>query len=642
VKELESRLEPAAADAPEEDRGGLLRLAVTALGVVYGDIGTSPLYALRECFRSDQGVEPSPANVFGVVSLVFWSLVIVVSVKYLVYVLRADNRGEGGILALMALVHPGDARVARSRRRTWAVVAMGLFGAALLYADGSITPAISVLSAVEGLEVATPAFAPWVLPISVVILVLLFGFQHRGTGGVGGVFGPTMLVWFGVLAALGVGGIARRPEILGALAPRYGAAFLAGNGFVGFGVLGAVFLVVTGGEALYADVGHFGRRPIRVAWFALVLPALVVNYLGQGALLLEHPHTTRSPFYLLAPDWARYPLVALATIATVIASQAVISGAFSLTRQAIQLGYCPRLRIEHTSSEHIGQVYVPAVNWALMLLTVGLVLGFGSSANLAAAYGLAVSTTMVITTLLAYVVAVQCWRWRPAVAALVTVLFLVVDCAFLGANLVKFVHGGWFPVAFASIIYLLMSTWEKGKRLVRAREIEQRIPLETFLHSLEAEPPLRVAGTAVFLTGGVGTPMALVHHLEHNRVLHERVIVLTVVARSVPSVPSAERVQCERLPLGFWRVTAAFGFKEVPRVVPILHRVARESEIGELDPNQISFYVGREVPIPVEHVGMSVWRSRLFAFMSQNALRVSSYLHCPHTRVIELGVEVEL
>jgi KUP system potassium uptake protein len=639
VKQLESQLEPAADEARETERSGLLRLALLALGVVYGDIGTSPLYALRQCFADR--LAPSPANVLGVVSLVFWSLLSVISVKYLIYVLRADNRGEGGILALMALVQPGDERAVRSRR-TRAVMVMGLFGAALLYADGSITPAISVLSAVEGLGVATPELAPWVLPIAVAILLLLFLFQRHGTAGVGGVFGPAMLVWFLVLAVLGAGGIAQRPEILRALSPHHGIVFLAGHGFTGFEVLGAVFLVVTGGEALYADVGHFGRRPIRSAWFAVVLPALVLEYFGQGALLLEHPEATRSPFYLLAPAWARHSLVVLATVATVIASQAVISGAFSLTRQAIQLGYCPRLRIEHTSSEHIGQVYVPAVNWALMVLTVGLVLGFGSSANLAAAYGLAVSTTMVITTLLAYVVAVECWRWPPPLAALVTVLFLVVDGAFLGANLLKFAHGGWFPLVLAAVIYLLMSTWAKGKRLVRGREIERRTPIEAFLRSLEADPPERVPGTAVFLTGGIGTPLALVHHLEHNRVLHERVVVLTVEARNVPRVPASERVQIERLPLGFWRVTAAFGFMEEPRVVPILHRIAHECEIGELDPDQISFYVGREVPIPVEHVGMSVWRSRLFAVMSQNALRISSYLHVPHARVIELGVEVEL
>jgi KUP system potassium uptake protein len=486
----------------------LAALALGALGVVYGDIGTSPLYAIRECFHGTYGVEPTRAHVLGVLSLVFWALVIVISIKYLVFVVRADNRGEGGILALVALAVPRDLP---PRGAGWVLALVGVFGAALLYGDGMITPAISVLSAVEGLEVATPALAPYVLPTTVTILVGLFTLQGRGTGRIGALFGPVMVLWFAVLAALGVGGIMHDRAVLAALAPWHAVSFLAEQGGVGFVVLASVFLVVTGGEALYADLGHFGRRPIRLAWFGLVLPALLLNYFGQGALLLQDPSAAASPFYRLAPAWALYPLVALATCATVIASQAVISGAFSLTAQAIQLGYCPRLSVAHTSAEESGQIYVAPVNWLLMLAACGLVLGFGSSAKLAAAYGMAVTTDMVITTVLLCVVAARRWGWGVAAIGLGATL-LPVDLAFFGANLSKVFEGGWFSIAVAALGFVLMSTWKRGRAVLRERLEETGLPLELFLPDLETAGLPRVPGTAVFLAADpTGTPLALLH-----------------------------------------------------------------------------------------------------------------------------------
>ena len=492
-------------------------LSLGALGVVYGDIGTSPLYAIRECFHGEYGVEPTPAHVLGVLSLVFWSLVIVISIKYLVFVMRADNRGEGGILALVALAVPRDVL---PRGSGWALALVGVFGAALLYGDGMITPAISVLSAVEGLEVAAPGLGRFVVPVTVAILVALFAIQRRGTGRVGALFGPVMVVWFATLAVLGIRGIAQDPSVLGALAPWHAVEFLAEEGGVGFVVLDSVFLVVTGGEALYADMGHFGRRPIRVAWFGLVLPALLLNYFGQGALLLEDPTVAANPFYRLAPAWCLYPLVALATAATVIASQALISGAFSLTHQAIQLGYCPRLAVNHTSARESGQIYVGSVNWALMLAACALVIGFGSSANLAAAYGMAVTATMLITTVLLCVVARRRWGWGAAAIALGASM-LPVDLAFFGANLFKIDDGGWFSLAVAAVGFALMSTWKRGRRVLRERLEETGLPLELFLPDLETNKLPRVPGTAVFLAGDPsGTPLALLHNVKHNKVVH--------------------------------------------------------------------------------------------------------------------------
>jgi KUP system potassium uptake protein len=616
----------------------LLTLSLSALGVVYGDIGTSPLYAMRECFFGEFAVEPTSANVLGVLSLIFWALVIVVSIKYLAFILRADNRGEGGILALMALVHAK--RTARSNSR-WLLIAMGLFGAALLYGDGMITPAISVLSAVEGLQVATPLFEPYVLPITIVILVGLFLVQQHGTARVGAVFGPVTLLWLLVIGALGVRGISRAPAVLGALVPWHGVAFLAYHRGRGFFVLGAVFLVVTGCEALYADLGHFGRRPIRLAWFTLVLPALLLNYFGQGALLLTEPETAHNPFFRLAPGWALYPLVVLATMATIIASQAVISGAFSLTRQAVQLGYSPRMQIEHTSSDEIGQIYIPPVNWTLMVATIGLVLGFQTSSALAAAYGVAVTTTMVITTLLFYVVARELWGWSRWTAALLTVGFLVVDLAFFGANIIKIGHGGWFPLAIAAGVFTLLSTWKRGREILAQRLRVGALPVERFLEDLATHPPTRVAGTAVFMTGNPDVvPVALLHNLKHNKVVHERVVLLAVTTQDVPRVPRKERVESESLGDGFYRITIHYGFMEDPNVPSVLSLIKADGL--EFTSMETTYFLGRERLLVTEKPGMAMWRERLFAFMARNAQGATAFFRIPPNRVVELGVQIEL
>ncbi|MGE0708435.1 MAG: potassium transporter Kup [Planctomycetota bacterium] len=612
---------------------------LTALGIVYGDIGTSPLYAIRECLQPAHGVPVTEANVLGVLSLIFWSLLVVISTKYLLLVMRADNRGEGGILALMSLLHTGPLPRAWGPR---AIVLMGLFGAALLYGDGTITPAISVLSAIEGLEVATPLFADYVIPITCAILVGLFAFQRRGTAGVGILFGPVTLVWFLVLAALGVSSIALAPRVLSALSPSHGVAFLLHNGWHGFLVVGAVFLVVTGGEALYADMGHFGRRPIRLAWFGLVLPALLLNYFGQGALLLRDPTKISNPFYLMAPSWGLYPLVALSTAATVIASQAVISGAFSLSRQAIQLGYLPRMEVEHTSADEIGQIYVPAINWALLAATLVLVIGFRRSTNLAAAYGVAVTTTMVITTCLIFLLARRQWGWSLPLAAGVFGAFLVVDLTFFAANIVKVPDGGWFPLAVGAGVYLLFATWKRGRELLGERLAERSVPLTDVLAQLESSPPVRLPGrVAAFMTSSSqAAPPVLIHHLRHNGVLQERVLLLTVVTREVPYVANPERVQLEELGQGFVRVVAHFGFMETPTVARILRQCrARGLSVRKRD---ITFYLGRETLLATKRPGMAIWRERLFAFMSRNAQRATYYFRIPPEQVFEIGVQVEL
>jgi len=612
----------------------LLGFALGALGIVYGDIGTSPLYALRECFFGSHSVAPTPLNVMGVMSLIFWSLIIVISIKYLVFVMRADNRGEGGILALMALI-----RTRGSGR--WALIAMGLFGAALLYGDGMITPAISVLSAVEGLEVATSFFRPYVVPITIVILVGLFVLQRRGTAKIGALFGPVMMVWFVVLAALGLRWIAREPRVLAAVNPWHAVRFFLHDGLRGFLVMGAVFLVATGGEALYADMGHFGRRPIRLAWFTLVLPSLLLNYFGQSALLLASPRGLAHPFYNLAPSWALYPLVVLSTVATVIASQAVISGAFSLTLQAMQLGYSPRMEIVHTSEEEIGQIYIPAINWVLMVATIGLVLGFRESSRLAAAYGMAVTTTMVITTLLAYVLAREKWGWSRLRAILTMSSFLVLDLAFFGANLVKIPHGGWFPLLVAGIVYLLLNTWKQGRQMLATILKEEGLPIEEFLRSIRPGSPMRVPGTAVFLTTNPGaTPTTLLHNLKHNKVLHEQVVLMTVVTEEVPWLSPADRVEVEPLDNGFYRLTARYGFTQTPQAQDVLD-CAREDGLY-LDLMKTTFFLGRETLIPGSHAGMALWRKRLFALMSRNAQRFTDFFQIPVNRVVELGMQVRL
>lgn len=620
------------------DRSQLAALSLGALGVVYGDIGTSPLYALRECFHGLHGIEPTRDNVLGVLSLIFYSLTLIISIKYLIFVMRADNKGEGGILALMALVSQQPAARRRSRAM---LITLGLFGAALLYGDGMITPAISVLSAVEGLTVATNVFEPVIVPTTIVILLGLFLIQRKGTHQVGRMFGPVMVVWFVTIAAMGVFWIAQDPHVLASLSPVYGARFLATNGWHGFVVLGSVFLVVTGGEALYADMGHFGRRPIRLAWFALVLPALLLNYMGQGAMLLDHPEAAVSPFYNMAPRWGVYPLVVLATAATVIASQALISGAFSLTRQAIQLGYSPRLDIEHTSATTAGQIYIPQVNTALMLCTVGLVLGFRSSSALAAAYGIAVTSTMVITTLLAYLVARDSWGVPRAVAGSLAAFFLAIDLGFFGSNLIKIADGGWFPLIVGALIYTVLSTWKAGRALLAQRINERVYPLDRFMQDIAWMPPLRVPGTAVFMTSLTqGTPPTLLHNLDHNQVLHERVILLTVVTSDAPYVNPDERMQLEPLQSGFYRMTIRYGFAEQPDIPAALRQAAAGG--FQLRMNRTTFFLGIETLIPTPRPGMALWRERLFVFTARNAVRATSFFRIPPERVVEIGIQVEL
>ncbi|HKV08472.1 MAG TPA: potassium transporter Kup [Thermoanaerobaculia bacterium] len=624
-----------------QDLRHFLALTLGALGVVYGDIGTSPLYALRECFHGEHGMTPTHDNVLGVLSLVFWSLIVVISIKYLVFVMRADNRGEGGILALMSLV-PQKLRAGGGH---WVLVALGLFGSALLYGDGMITPAISVLSAVEGLEVATPFFNPYVVPITLVILFILFLIQKRGTAGIGKLFGPLMIVWFITLGILGIVWIVRYPAVLEAINPWDAVRFFRENGWHGILVLGSVFLVVTGGEALYADMGHFGRRPIRLAWFTLVLPALMLNYFGQGALLLHHPDAAENPFFELSrrllPDWMLYPMVVLATMATCIASQAVISGAFSLTRQAVQLGYIPRIEIVHTSTREIGQIYIPSINWVLMLATFGLVLGFRESTNLAAAYGVAVTATMVITTVLAYVVARRRWGWSFAAVAPVALFFLVVDCAFFGANVIKVADGGWFPLAIGILVYTLMATWKKGRDVLGERLQQGALPFETFVETVRPDNPPRVPGTAVFMSrDSKSTPTALLHNLKHNKVLHERVILLTVVTEEIPQVPKDERIEIVPLGKEFFRAIAHYGFMQNPGVPDVLERL-REKGL-DLDLMSTTFFLSRETLIPSRRKGMAIWREKLFAVMSRNAMRPTDFFRIPVNRVVELGMQVKL
>ncbi|HEX5520125.1 MAG TPA: potassium transporter Kup [Longimicrobiaceae bacterium] len=613
-------------------------LALTALGVVYGDLGTSPLYALRECFHGPYAIAPTRANVLGLLSLIFWSLVLVVSVKYIVYVLRADNRGEGGILALTALVTP----VGATRRGGRAVlILLGLFGTALVYGDGMITPAITVLSAVEGLRIATPLFSPYVIPIAIVILILLFVVQNHGTAKIGRIFGPVMLFWFLALAALGIAAAVREPSVFAAVDPRHAIDFFVRNRGHGFLVLGSVFLVLTGAEALYADLGHFGAAPIRLAWFVVALPALLLNYFGQGALLLSTPDAVENPFFRLAPAWALYPLVALATAAAVIASQALITGAYSLGMQAVQLGYAPRIEIDHTSAHEFGQIYVPSINWVLMAACIGLVLGFRSSTGLAAAYGIAVTTTMVITTLLFYVVTRERWGWSRARAVAIAGGFLVIDTAFLAANVPKIPHGGWFPLLVAAVVFTLMSTWQAGRALLGKRMRETILPLDDFLGNIALHPPQRVPGTAVFLYRNPnGTPPALLHNLKHNHVLHAQVVVLFVETAEVPHVDPAERVETTRLDEGFFRMIVRFGFMEDPVVPPVLAAV----EVPGLDlaPLKTTFFLGRETLIPTERPGMALWREKLFTVMARNARSAASFFKLPPNRVIELGAQIEL
>ncbi len=612
--------------------------ALTALGVVYGDIGTSPLYALRECFGGVHDIAVRPENVFGILSLIFWSLVIVITIKYLGYVMRADNDGEGGILALMALAIGSEKG---SAERNPAIVVLGLFGAALLYGDGMITPAISVLSAVEGLGIAAPALEHYVVPITIVILVGVFWLQRVGTARVGIAFGPIVLFWFVVLGTLGIVHIASHPAVLQAIHPGYAFGFFRENGLVGALALGSVFLVVTGGEALYADMGHFGGRPIRFAWGAVVLPALLLNYFGQGALLLENPAAVRNPLYFMVPSWGLYPMIALGAAATVIASQAVISGAFSLTRQAMMLGYAPRLRVVHTSDAAIGQIYVPSVNWALMIATVLLVVSFRSSSAVAAAYGIAVTTTMCITTLLAGFVAWRRWGWTFPAALLLTLAFLVIDAAFLGANLVKIPDGGWVPLVVAGLVMLLMSTWKTGRAILGQRIDDRSIPIAELPEFLASEDVVRVRGTAVYLTAQArSVPLSLVENVRHNHSLHERVIFLSLSFTQSPRVSVRERVKVEDLGGGFVRVIGFYGFMEQPDVPHLLDLALAEGI--DLDLDETTFVVGRETVLSSEHPGMVPWREALFAFMSRNSTKAAAFFGVPSERVLEVGAQIDI
>jgi KUP system potassium uptake protein len=616
----------------------LASLSLAALGVVYGDIGTSPIYALRESLHGKHGLPALPDNVLGLLSLIVWSLILVISIKYLAFVMRADNCGEGGMIALTALVTPPSERPTGSRAL---LVLVGLFGASLLYGDGMITPAISVLSAVEGLEVATPVFRPYVVPITIVILVALFAVQRRGTAKIGAIFGPVMLVWFLVLAALGLTQIVRHPGVLASVNPVHAVRFFARNGVAGFLVLGSVFLAVTGGEALYADMGHFGKRPIRFAWFILVLPALLINYFGQGALVISDPRAADHPFFQLAPGWALIPLVVLTTLATVIASQAVISGAFSLTRQAVQLGYLPRVDIEHTSPTQIGQIYIPGLNWLLMIACVGLVVGFRSSSNLAAAYGVAVTTDMVFTTILLAVVSRSLWKWSLPATIAIAAAFLVFDLGFWTAGLTKIPSGGWFPLVIAAFVFTIMTTWKRGRTILADRLAESALPIAALPAKLETAAVLRVQGTAIYLTRDPRfVPHALVLNLHHNKVVHERIVFLGMFTEAQAYVSKTDRVQIETLSPNVFRVTAHHGFAEDPEIPEVLERCR---QLGlEIDPAQTTFFVGRETLLATERPGMAIWRERLFARLARNARRATRYFKIPPSRVVELGAEIEL
>lgn len=581
---------------------------------------------------------PTPDNVLGILSLIFWALILVISFKYLSFILRADNNGEGGIMALTALILPRKARDQGNRKL---LVILGLFGAALLYGDGMITPAISVLSAIEGLKIVTPSIAPLIIPLTVAVLVILFFFQSRGTGKIGAVFGPLTLVWFLVLALLGIRQIITYPQVLMAASPHYALHFLYNNGWPAFLVLGSVFLVVTGGEALYADMGHFGVRPIRLVWFSLVLPALVINYFGQGALLLSHPEALENPFYHMAPHWALVPLVVLATAATIIASQAVISGSFSITMQAIQLGFSPRLTVSHTSAKERGQIYLPAVNWLLMFSCIGLVIGFGSSSNLAAAYGFSVTTDMIITTLLFFFVTRERFHWPLRTSLLLCGGFLIFDLAFFGANFAKILHGGWFPLLVASLVFTLMSTWKTGRRILSKRLREGSLSISNFLSSISVSMPPRVEGTAVFMSGNLHiAPPAMLHNLKHNRVLHQRIIILAVVTEDVPHVPEARRSELEDVGEGIYLLVLSYGFMDepdVPQVLSTLEVGGRPFKLMET-----TFFLGRETIIPSSRPGMALWREHLFTTMSRNARTATSFFGLPPNRVVELGMQIEI
>ncbi len=613
----------------------VLTLSLAALGVVYGDIGTSPLYAFRECFSKEHHLPVTPANILGILSLIFWSLIIVISIKYLLFVMRADNRGEGGILALMSLVRP------RKSMRRGALLGMALFGAALLYGDGMITPAITVLSAMEGLKVATPFFQPYIVILTVVVLIGLFWVQKHGTARIGAMFGPVMVIWFSVLAVMGIWQISHDPRVLLAVLPTHAVRFFLTNHVTGFLVLGSVFLVVTGGEALYADMGHFGIKPIRIAWFTFVFPSLLLNYFGQGAFLLHTPQGADEPFFKMAPQWSIYPLVILATMASVIASQAVISGAYSLTRQAVQLGYLPRIKIVHTSEREIGQIYISSINWALMFAAIGLVLAFRASTNLAAAYGVAVTATMGITTMLFAAYAREQRGWSYGRVALFVIPLITIDLAFFGANVVKVADGGWFPLVVGLFIFLLMSTWRLGRKILSDRLAEQGMTIDDFLGELSHERIPRVRGTAIFMSrhpGGV--PTTLLHNIKHNKVVHKIVVLLTVEIEDRPTLDKKERYEWKELGYGVFRLSIHFGFMEDPDIPYALEHVG--TQYVSFNPMTTSYFLGRETLIPTKQPGMAIWREHLFAWMMRNSSSAVGYFSLPPNQVIELGAQVEL
>jgi len=617
--------------------GALAALTLSAIGVVYGDIGTSPLYALKEVFAPGR-VPLTPDNILGILSLVFWTLTIIVSVKYVALILRADNNGEGGLIAMLALASQAVKHRPALRRQ---LLLLGIFGTAIFFGDGVITPAVSVLSAVEGLNVAAPGLHRFIVPITLMVLTGLFAAQRFGTAAVGRMFGPVTLVWFGVLAALGVLHIASHPQVLVALSPTYALGFMLHQPGVAFVALGAVVLCVTGAEALYADLGHFGKRPIRLAWFTVVMPALVLNYFGQGAMLLLHPENVKNPFYEMAPTWALFPLIGLATLATVIASQALITAAFSVTKQAIQLGYLPRLRILHTSIRETGQIYVPFVNWALYGCVVFAVVVFGSSTALASAYGIAVTIDMTITTVMTFFVIRYAWKLPLALCVAATGIFFVVDIMFLAANAVKILEGGWFPLLIGATMFTLMITWKQGRRLMSARLREESIDLDSFLGSIFISPPVRVAGTAVFLNAEKGaTPFALLHNLKHNKVLHEQNLFVSVMHHEVPWIGFNKR--CEIEPLGHecWQVTLHFGFKNDPDVPEALKLLQGRGVV--LDDMETSYFLSRDTVIPTFGGGMAMWREKLFASMHRNASAAADFLNLPTNRIVELGTKIEI
>jgi KUP system potassium uptake protein len=615
---------------------------IGALGVVYGDIGTSPLYALKEAAKAAAHGGPlAPDAILGVVSLILWALILIISVKYAWLILRADNRGEGGIVALLALLSARNAKPGTWRAQ---LLIVGLIGAALLYGDGAITPAISVLSAIEGLKVDAPSLAPAVVPLTIVILIGLFVVQKKGAGFIGGIFGPVMLGWFAVLALLGIHGIVQSPRVLAAVSPLYAFEFLIHQDFhVSFAILGAAFLAVTGGEAMYADMGHFGRMPIRLAWFAIALPALVLNYFGQAALLVTDPSAIDNPFYQLAPDWLHYPLVAFATLATVIASQAIISGVFSLTQQSIQLGFLPRMQIRHTTSHSMGQIYVPLVNWLLAAATLGAVVGFGTSDALAGAYGIAVSLLMAITTLLAALVAIQ-WGYPPILVIAVNGFFFVIDCIFFAANSTKLFEGGWFPLLLAAVVAFLMLTWRSGVRLVEKARSKLRQPEEDLIETAITKCQGRLDGTAVFLASAAkGVPLALTQFVKHNHVLHQRVVLVTVLIEELPRIPDEDRAEVIEVIPGITRVILHYGFMQYPTIYEGLRLACSQGKLPGIDLTDITYYIGRETIIPSEDIpGMWVWRETLFAFLQRNAERSAAFFGVPTGQVVEFGTEIEI